>query len=262
MAISLASLKPWPIIGTPFMGAAGAEASVTEPSSSAASPQQTGPTTLNQAWSDFVAHLPTMVLIWLTTVVLTGLGAIVYTAVAAITAALSSGQTSNSDIATALGMALGQIGQLPFTLLSALVGVLISAVPALYYQRGSNISIETAFRTLLQRPWRYLAAGVLYAVALTFGSLLCVLPGIAVGLVGPIYVNLVFNGSEDVGACFTTAFQRVYGSERGRHYAFSEVLAWLAVVTVSVCTCGLGGLIAIPVASFYLQQLAYQKELV
>lgn len=237
---------------------------LTRPSATVAAPIASEPPTLNRAWADFLAHLPTMVLIWLTTMAISAVGALVYGLIAAITVGLVGTQSSSnsSELLTSVGVALGQLGQLPFTLLSALVGVLLSAVPALYYNSGSNISIETAFRTLLKRPWRYLVAGALYSAALGLGSLLCILPGVAVGLTGPVYVNLIFTSDDDIATCFTTAFQRIYGSERGRNYAFVEVLTWMVVIVASICTCGLGALLAVPVASFYLQQLAYSKELV
>jgi multisubunit Na+/H+ antiporter MnhG subunit len=41
-----------------------------------------------------------------------------------------------------------------------------------------------------------------------------------------------------------------------------EILAWLLVALVSICTCGLGALVAVPVSSFYLQNAAYHKGLI
>lgn len=41
-----------------------------------------------------------------------------------------------------------------------------------------------------------------------------------------------------------------------------EILAWLLVALISICTCGLGALVAVPVSSFYLQNAAYQKGLI
>lgn len=37
-------------------------------------------------------------------------------------------------------------------------------------------------------------------------------------------------------------------------------LAWLPVLVVSVFTCFLGSLVAVPVASFYIQNAAYHRE--
>ena len=41
-----------------------------------------------------------------------------------------------------------------------------------------------------------------------------------------------------------------------------EILAWLLVALVSVCSCGLGALLAVPVSTFYLQNAAYHKGLI
>ena len=41
-----------------------------------------------------------------------------------------------------------------------------------------------------------------------------------------------------------------------------EILTWLLVAVVTVCTCGLGALVAVPVSTFYLQNAAYHKGLI
>jgi multisubunit Na+/H+ antiporter MnhG subunit len=41
-----------------------------------------------------------------------------------------------------------------------------------------------------------------------------------------------------------------------------EILTWLLVLLFSVCTCGLGALLAVPVSAFYLQNAAYHKGLI
>ena len=40
------------------------------------------------------------------------------------------------------------------------------------------------------------------------------------------------------------------------------VVGWLLVVVVSVCTCGVGALVAVPLSTFYLQNAAYHKGLI
>jgi hypothetical protein len=37
------------------------------------------------------------------------------------------------------------------------------------------------------------------------------------------------------------------------------VLVFLVLVVVTVCTCGLGALVAVPVSTFYPQNAAYHK---
>ncbi len=159
---------------------------------SLASPAATEQPTLNRAWQAFLAHVPTMLLIWVTTAVISAVGLAIYLGVNLIVFAVAGGENM-SDAASVTALAVGQLGQLPFSILSSLVGVLFTAVPALHYATGETIGIEAAFRALWARPWRYLLAGLLFSLAVVIGLLLCVLPGIAVALVMPVYVNKVFN---------------------------------------------------------------------
>jgi uncharacterized membrane protein len=143
-----------------------------------------------------------------------------------------------------------------------LLGVLFVAVPALYYNSGEVITINAAFSALLQRPLRYLLAGILFSAATTIGFLVCVIPGIIIALTMPIYVNRIFIGNEPILDAFSGSFQAVYRSPNGMNFVGIEILAWLLVALVSICTCGLGALVAVPVSSFYLQNAAYHKGLI
>jgi len=226
-----------------------------------AAPKAYDQPTLNGAWEAFVAHVPTILLIWIATAVISGLGLGVYLLITLVGVGIS-GSGSGGEQAIGLASALGQLGQLPFTVLSSLVGVLFVAVPALHYDSGEVITVQAAFAALMRRPMRYLLAGVLFTLVLTAGFLLCILPGIVVALVMPIYVNRIFLTDQSITEAFSASFQAVYSSERGRTFAGIEILAWLLVLVVSVCTCGLGALLAVPVTSFYLQNMAYHKGVI
>lgn len=89
--------------------------------------------------------------------------------------------------------------------------------------------------------------------------MLCILPGIAVALVGPVYVNKVFTTDQPVLDAFGASFQAVYRSPKGLEFVGIELLTGLVVGVVSVVTCGLGALVAVPVASFYIQNVAYHR---
>ena len=115
---------------------------------------------------------------------------------------------------------------------------------------------------LLQRPLRYLLAGILFSAATTIGFLVCVIPGIIIALTMPVYVNRIFLGNEPILDAFSGSFQAVYRSPNGMNFVGIEILAWLLVALVSICTCGLGALVAVPVSSFYLQNAAYHKGLI
>jgi len=219
--------------------------------------------TLNKAWELFVAHIPTILIIWIATAILTVLGfaaQLILTLIGNGVAGVSLGRDiDGASTSSSLGLVLGQLGQIPFTILSNLVAVLFAAVPALHYVSGETVTVDRAFRTLFQRPWRYLLAGVLFTVVSTLGLLLCVLPGVAVLLVTPVYVNKIFTTDMAILDAFSSSFQAVYRSDNGWTFVGIEILAGLVVLVVSICTCGLGLLVAPAVASFYVQNAAYRQ---
>ncbi len=219
--------------------------------------------TLNKAWELFVAHIPTILIIWIATAILTVLGfaaQLILTLIGNGVAGVSLGSViDGASTSSSLGLVLGQLGQIPFTILSNLVAVLFAAVPALHYVSGETVTVDRAFRTLFQRPWRYLLAGVLFTVVSTLGLLLCVLPGVAVLLVTPVYVNKIFTTDMAILDAFSSSFQAVYRSDNGWTFVGIEILAGLVVLVVSICTCGLGLLVAPAVASFYVQNAAYRQ---
>jgi uncharacterized protein YqgC (DUF456 family) len=216
------------------------------------------PPSISKAWAAFLAHIPTILLIWVVTIVIAVIGFVASLALTALGAGLSGGGTG-AEAAAGLAAVLGNLVQLPFTILSNLVGVLFVAVPAMHYASGEIIDTEGALRVLLHRPVRYLLAGVLFTVVAAVGFVLCILPGIAVTLVMPIYVNKVFLTDSAIPEAFSSSFQAVYGSPQGRVFAGIELLAWLLVLVVSIFTCGLASLVAVPVATFYIQNAAYHR---
>jgi len=216
------------------------------------------PPSISKAWAAFLAHIPTILLIWVATIVLSVIGFVASLALTALGAGLSKGG-AGAEAAAGLAAVLGNLVQLLFSILSSLVGVLFVAVPAMHYASGEIIDTEAALRVLLHRPVRYLLAGVLFTVVAVVGFVLCVLPGIAVTLVMPIYVNKVFLTDSPILDAFSSSFQAVYGSDKGRTFAGIELIAWLLVLVVSIFTCFLGSLVAVPVATFYIQNAAYHR---
>ena len=218
--------------------------------------------TLNKAWEAFVDHIPTILIIWIATAIFLALsyGAqLVMTVVGNSLSGVSLGTGIDGSSPSFLGMILGQLGQLPFSILSNLVYVLFGAVPAMYYATGETITVDRAFQTLLNRPWRYLLAGLLFIAASGIGLLACILPGIAVALVTPVYVNKIFTTDMPILDAFGSSFQSVYRSENGWTFVGIELLAGLVVVVVSFCTCGVGLFVAPAVGSFYVQNAAYRQ---
>lgn len=223
-----------------------------------ASPAAYEPPSVQKAWQAFLAHVPTILLIWVASALISGVGFVVSLGFTAVGIALTSG-VAGSDATASIADLVGAIVQLPFVVFSSLVGVLFVAVPALHYATGETIGVEQAFSTLFQRPWRYLLAGLLFSVVGVLGLILCIVPGVAVSLVGPVYVNRIFNSDTPVLQAFTGSFQAVYGSSKGWEFVGIQVLVFLVLVVVTVCTCVLGALVAVPVSTFYLQNAAYHK---
>lgn len=214
--------------------------------------------TIDKAWRAFLAHLPVMLLVWLTSIGLTVMGIIFSAIVLWIIGAITGGGAA-SDGTSAVGTLLEQLAQIPFTVLSSLVSVLFVAVPALHLDSGETITAERAFETLLQRPVRYLLAGLLFSVATLIGLALCILPGLAVAFVSPVYVNRIFLTDQPISEAFAASFQAVYRSPKGWGFVGVQLLTWLVTAVVTVCTCGLGALVALPMGGFYIQMAAYNR---
>ena len=114
---------------------------------------------------------------------------------------------------------------------------------------------------MIGRFWRYLLAGVFFSVVMTIGFVLCILPGIAVALVTPVYVNRIFVTEMTIGEAFSQSFQVVYRSENGLSFVGLEVLTGIIVGFATLLTCGLGVFVFVPMSSFYLQNVAYNRGL-
>jgi hypothetical protein len=217
------------------------------------------PPSITRAWEAFVAHIPTILLVWVATIAIGVVGAVASMLLPILASGLASSGGSGGKAAGSLAALLAWLVQWPFSILSQLVGVLFVAVPALYYASGQTITTDGAFRVLMDRPVRYLLAGVLFTILATVGLALCVLPGLAVILVMPVFVNRIFLTDTPIPEAFSASFQAVYGSPQGRRFAGIELLAALLVLVVTVFTCGLGALVAVPVAAFYIQNAAYHE---
>ena len=211
--------------------------------------------TINSSWQAFLLHVPPIALIWVLTLILNlvGIGFGMVVGELGVGALGVFGDTRQT-----VSTLINQIAQTPFTVMSSFVGVLFTAIPALYYEKGASVTVDEAFRTLFQRPWRYLLAGLLAVLVMSVGFLLCILPGIAVALVMPVYINRVFNTDQAIFDAFGASFRAVYQHPNGWSFILTQVLAWLLVIVVSICTCLVGGLVAGPMATFYVQNAAYR----
>ena len=214
---------------------------------------------MESSWRAFMAHLGTLFVVLLLSVSLSLVGSGVAWLVQFVAEALLGASTSDGSAAILLATLISRLAQLPFIILSSVVGILLTAIPAMHYETGQIITIEMAFATLMRRPWRYILAGLLFGLASTIGFFMCILPGIVILLTTPVYVNRIFNGEASIINTFTGSFQAIFGSDRGMTFIGIQLLTVLVVIVVSICTCGLGGLIAGPMATFYIQNSAYRQ---
>ena len=212
---------------------------------------------IQKAWDAFQKHIPVFLLVWVGSIVVALLGG----AFSTLSLISVGGLGSSSESAFSLAAFLAQLTQIPFSILSSLISVLMVAIPAVYYERGEVVSIGAALGLLRARFWRYVLAGLFFSIVMTVGLLFCVLPGLAVALVTPVFVNRIFVTEMSIGEAFSQAFQVVYRSENGMSFVGIEVLAAIVAALLTVLTCGLAGLVVIPMASFYLQNTAYQRGL-
>lgn len=212
---------------------------------------------IQKAWDAFLKHIPVFLLIWAGSIGLAVIGLAVFLLIVMVVGSLGG----SSESAFSLGGILAQLTQIPFSILSSLLSVLMVAIPAVYYERGEVVSVGAAVALLRERFWRYVLAGLFFSSVMTIGLLLCVLPGLAVALVTPVFVNRIFVTEMGIGEAFSQSFQVVYRSENGMSFVGLEVLAFIVAALFTVLTCGLAVLVVVPMASFYLQNTAYQRGL-
>lgn len=144
------------------------------------------------------------------------------------------GQPPLPGVDYSVRVALHQLLQTPFSMVANLVGVLLTAVPALYYETGRVITPSKALQQLAQRPVRYFLAGVFFTLVVTIGLLLCILPGLAVVLVMPVYVNRIFVTDQPIVEALLGAFRAVYGHAKGWRFLLIQLIAWLLLALVVV----------------------------
>ena len=102
-------------------------------------------------------------------------------------------------------------------------------------------------------------AGILFTVCLTIGFLFCILPGVVIAFIGPAYTNKIACSDMPILKAFTSSFQSVFKSSNLWPYIGMQLLAGLIYIIPTICTCGLGTIITLPLLSIYSQHLAYNK---
>jgi hypothetical protein len=219
-----------------------------------AAPIATEHPTLNSACRACLDHWPSVLLIWSVLLLAPVLAIPVSALILLVGQSLASGVAAETG--ATMTAALSHLQSLFFCLSFGVVAMLLQALAVLHDASGERISVKAAWTALWRRPLRSLLGGLLFSLVMVAGFLLCVAPSLIIAVVMPIYVNRLLLTDQPLLTAFPASFAAVYGSDRGRDYALTACLIWLLVMVVSFCTCGLAGLVAIPAASFYLQNLA------
>ena len=146
-----------------------------------------------------------------------------------------------------------------YSVVFSLLSVLFMVIPALYFEKREIITWKVPYKELKRNFKRYLLAGILFTGCLTIGYLFCILPGIVISLIGPAYTNKIACSDIPILKAFTSSFQSVFKSPNLLPYIGMQILAGLIYIIPTVCTCGIGSIITIPLLSIYSQHLAYNK---
>ena len=149
-----------------------------------------------------------------------------------------------------------------YTVSAALLSVLFMVIPALYFEKREIITWKVPYKELKRNFKRYLLAGILFTGCLTIGFLFCILPGIVISFIGPAYTNKIACSDMPILKAFTSSFQSVFKSPNLLPYIGMQVLAGLIYIIPTICTCGLGSIITLPMLSIYSQHLAYNKGII
>jgi len=230
-------------------------------------PEAFEPPSLGKACGLSVKHLPAFLVLAIVVALVGGLTVAVwmlltYLGFGAANSIMGSSSSDPVGVGLLVGYGLGGLGAMPFLMLLSLLSVLFQAIPAVYFSKGEVITIGRSFGLIMERPWRYVWAGIVFTFAVAIGSFLCYIPGLAVAFVGPVYTNKIFNSDLAVMEAFSSSFSAVYKSEHLWPFIGIQILIGLVVSLVNLFSCGILGILfflIIPATSFYVQNVAYRS---
>ena len=148
---------------------------------------------------------------------------------------------------------------LPTTILTCLVNILMTSVPAIYYTTDHCPAPGEIFSIIYRKPRRYVLAGFLFAIVTIIGLLLCIIPGILVSLSTPLYVHYVFTTDLSLTTCLSKAVKGTFQNFGG--FFVVSLLCGLAIV-ISVILCIFPVLAVWPMTQLYLQNYIHYKGMV
>ncbi|MCP9849109.1 hypothetical protein [Cyanobium sp. Morenito 9A2] len=218
--------------------------------------------TLQSAWNLYKAHWQAYVL---TQLVILGL-AIGFGLITALTTMLAQVLTGGMVESSGAGWADGVQAllnfpfQIVYQVLVSLLGVLIVAFPAIYYATGQHPDFAGGLALLRANFWRYLLAGLLASVVTGIGFLACLVPGMIVAIITPIFIRRVFTSAEPIWPAFLASFRDLFNSGYGWGLVGYELLAGLLVL-ISALFCLVPLIVTGPLAAIFIQQYLVSRRL-
>ena len=149
-----------------------------------------------------------------------------------------------------------------YSVVVSFLTILYYIIPVLYFKNKEIITWKVPYKVLKENFRRYLLAGILFNVCVLIGFLLCFIPGIVVIIVGPTYLNKIVCSDMPIMKAFKSSFQAVYKSPNLLSYIGMQLLAVIIYLVPTICTCGIGGIVTLPMISIYQQHLTYNKGLI
>jgi hypothetical protein len=227
-----------------------------------AGPKSSSEPTLSSAWNLYKANWQAYVL---TQLVILGL-ALVFGLITALTTVLAQVLTGNvfqdsgSSWAEGVQALLNFPFQIIYQVLVSLLGVLIVAFPAIYYATGQHPDFNSGLALLRKNFWRYVLAGLLVSAATGIGLLACLVPGLIVAIITPIYIRRVFTSEEPIWTAFLACFRDLFNSGYGWGLVGYELLAGLLVL-ISALFCLVPLIVTGPMAAIFIQQYLVSRRL-
>lgn len=214
--------------------------------------------TVAKVWQQVKGNVPTFATIWALVLVTTLIDTVLSISLHAISHSLLE-QNIGEYEADLIASFIATVGSLPTTILASLASVLMMAVAAIYYTTDRCPNPGEIVGILSGKPLRYLLAGFYITILLVIGLLLCIVPGILVGLTTPIYVHYIFTTDLDPITCLSKAFKGMF-QNFGSYFVVS-LLCFLAVIGSTVL-CLLPVLAVLPMTALYMQNYIHHKGLV
>jgi hypothetical protein len=211
--------------------------------------------TLQSAWNLFVAHWRIYLALQLTVLALALVSVAISLLITVIAMAVTAGVSA--DLRESVTQLVSSALNLPFSIVyqvvAGLIGVLLSALPALWFATGHHPSYREGLALLRSNPRRYVLAGLLVSVAAGLGILLCLIPGLIVMALTPIYVRRVFTSEEPLWPAFRTCFNDLFSSPHSWGLVGYELLSTV-LIAISALFCLLPLLVTVPLAAIFIQQ--------